>query len=506
VTVRGPRRRSLRNHAFGIAIAVVAVPLVAVSGTNWFEALFGDRTQDRAADVAGELARTLASGAGVSDQLGARVEAAARARKVLVRVIDGNGRAIASADHWIGTDFWSRLSDLFYGADRAEAQRSWEDSVGPLPGRPEIAAARHDGRDERCHFSTPGNLYICTAALRVATPEGPLVVHVQASTRRALQALYESRRQALKLGLFALALALALAWWASSRIVGPIERLRGEILERASQAVPRAGIDIGRRDELGDLADAFNTVLAALGERNRSNEVFLVDLVHEFKNPVAAIRATAEGLTAGEPADAARLARLAGVLHRSSAHLDALLTQLLELARAEAGLPNEAREPFDLGALVRGLCAGIEADPRYRHLRVEVQVPEAPVRVVGVSDRIESALRNVLDNGASFARHTLRVEVVAGEADAEVRIADDGPGISSDDVPRVFERFFTTRKDRRGTGLGLALARAVVEANGGRIAATSTLGEGATFAITLAIATTLPAARAPVPPASARSR
>jgi two-component system sensor histidine kinase ChvG len=348
-----------------------------------------------------------------------------------------------------------------------------------------VAAARGSGRDERCHFSTPGNLYICTAAVRVSAPEGAGVVHVQASTRRAMQALYESRRQVVKLGLFALALALALAWWASSRIVRPIERLREEVLERATHAVPRAGIDIGRRDELGDLTDAFNTVLLALGERTRTNEAFLADLVHELKNPVAAIRASADRLRDGQPPDAARLARLADVLHASSARLEALLTQLLELARAEAGLPNESRARFDLGAHVRGLCAGLQADPRYTHVALRLQTPAGAVTVTGVADRVEGALRNLLDNAASFARGEVRVDLAVRGGQIELRVSDDGPGIAPEDLARVFERFFTNRKDRRGTGLGLSLARAVIEAHGGRISAASPPGQGAVFTVTL---------------------
>jgi two-component system sensor histidine kinase ChvG len=484
-TAPSGRQRSLRRHAFGIATGVVLLPLLAVLGTNWLEALFGDRTQDRTAAAAAEVARAL--GAGGPD-VRSRIEALARARQVLVRVLDEGGRPELVADHWVGTGIHHRIGDLFYGADRAPAHRAWEEAAGPIAGRAEVGAARASGRDDRCHFFTPGNLYICTTTLRAAAPGGAYLVHVQASTRRALQTLYESRRQVVKLGMFALALALALAWWASARIVGPIERLREEVLARATDAVPRAGIDIGRRDELGDLADAFNAVWRALAERNRTNEAFLADLVHEFKNPVAAIRASADRLRESKPDDPARLERLADVLDGSSRRLEVLLTQLLELTRAEAGLPNESRERVDLGALVGGLASAIERDPRYAHLRVRLEPASAApgeIEVMGVPDRLEGALRNLLDNAASFAASEVRVHVAASASEVEVRVGDDGPGITEADLPRVFERFFTTRKDRQGTGLGLSLARAVIEAHAGRVTASSPPGHGATFTATL---------------------
>jgi signal transduction histidine kinase len=104
---------------------------------------------------------------------------------------------------------------------------------------------------------------------------------------------------------------------------------------------------------------------------------------------------------------------------------------------------------------------------------------------MGVPDRLEGALRNLLDNAASFAASEVRVHVAASASEVEVRVGDDGPGITEADLPRVFERFFTTRKDRQGTGLGLSLARAVIEAHAGRVTASSPPGHGATFTATL---------------------
>jgi signal transduction histidine kinase len=106
-----------------------------------------------------------------------------------------------------------------------------------------------------------------------------------------------------------------------------------------------------------------------------------------------------------------------------------------------------------------------------------------PARVRGVAERLETVVDNLLANAASFAQPDGEVRLVVSVQGARVHVAvtDDGPGIAEDDLPRVFERFYTTRRHDKGSGLGLALVQAVVEAHGGTVAVTSRPGEGATF-------------------------
>ncbi len=116
---------------------------------------------------------------------------------------------------------------------------------------------------------------------------------------------------------------------------------------------------------------------------------------------------------------------------------------------------------------------------------MRLDAPPNAVNFIGVAERLEAALRNLLDNAASFARSEVRVSLTVGDQRIEIRVSDDGPGIAEADLPRLFDRFFTTRKDRQGTGLGLSLTRAVIEAHGGRVTALPPAGTGATFLVTL---------------------
>ena len=210
--------------------------------------------------------------------------------------------------------------------------------------------------------------------------------------------------------------------------------------------------------------------------------------MHEFKNPVTTIRACAESLAAGG-VDETRAARLAKILDGSSARLDALVSQFLELARAEAGMPNEARAPVDVLLHARGVVSTIE--PRHPEVAFSVEGEEGLV-VHGVEARLDSLVRNLVDNAASFAKNTVRVTVAREGGHVIVEVCDDGPGIAEKDIDRVFDRFFTTRavsgdaaagRRTAGTGLGLALVKAIAEAHGGSVSATS--AKGATFRVTL---------------------
>ncbi|MCC7383618.1 MAG: HAMP domain-containing histidine kinase [Deltaproteobacteria bacterium] len=288
-----------------------------------------------------------------------------------------------------------------------------------------------------------------------------------------------------RLTFLSLPAVLALGWWLGWRMVSPLEQLQQQVLEKVAEPHPRADLDLGRRDEFGALAEAFNTLLARLESRSRAHEAFVADLAHELRNPVAAIRAAAESLGQGD-VDDARAVRLARVLEDSGRRLDDLLSQLLELARTEAGLMREVRVPLDLAALLRGVIEAMRTDPRYAAVRFELEAGTG-AELLAVPLHLETALRNLLDNAASFAGGGgwVRAIVRPTPTQVEVRIADSGPGVRSEDLPRVFDRFFTTRGDQRGVGLGLALVRAVAEAHGGSVSAESPPGEGAAFTLVL---------------------
>ena len=539
-------RTSLRTNAVLMVLAMLILPQALGVGWSAMERDIGGKLQWSARETVKDAETALWSAH--ADKLDAaqteeRLAEVATRHTARIRVVAKDGSERLDVDRDQGTDFVHAIGTWFFGPDGAPTLREFDETLGPVPRRPEIqkvtrweiagppppvplpegSAHRYPigtarsavpggpapvstlfastaptappdaDVDTGCRTSPAGKLLVCHAARAVVIDDATEVIYVQESSRRAVRALYDLRYQLLRLSVLMLPLALGFSWWMGRRMVRPIEWLRERVLEKARSANPRADLDPRPGDEVAELADAFNGLLGSLDDRRRANEAFVADLVHEFKNPVAAIRTCAETLEAGA-VDEKRAARLSRILADSSSRLDALVSQFLELARAEAGMPNEARGPVDLAALARGVTAAIEEG--HPEVRFTVEA-DASATIDGVEPRLDSLVRNLVDNAASFAGKNgeVRVLVKRVENDVTLEVSDTGPGISDKDLPRMFERFFTTRavggateptaRKQKGTGLGLALVKAVAEAHGGSVTALSSPGAGATFRVTL---------------------
>ncbi|MEZ4297045.1 MAG: HAMP domain-containing sensor histidine kinase [Polyangiaceae bacterium] len=486
------KRRTLRGRTYAVVLAVALFPLAVV--------LIADRSGDgetsqmsrAAADAAAAVAADLERGA--DPPATAEREAASHRVRILVITPDGH---VSAADHDGATSLRDRIGDALFGPEGAPTLRAFDESrapqtatltpplspspspaqtatltpplsPSPSPAQtatltpalaaaswPEVRRARETGHDAGCVIALSGTLAVCHSAALV-NAKGAVVL-AQKSSPRAIRALSDLRYPLLKLTLYVLVVGAALAAWLGRRILSPVERLRGEVLDRVGDPLRAPPIPRVSRDEIGDLGDAFNTLLTALVHKSRANEAFAADLAHELKSPIAALRAATDALSG--PVDEARARKLARVVGDSTARLDAVVTRFLELARAEAGLPGEERTPVDLTALLRGLTP-----PRF-------EVSGDPTVVSAAAGPVETAFRNIVENAASFAGEAGKVTVRVSREPlaAVVEITDSGPGIPPENLPRVFDRFFTDRPDGAGTGLGLSYSKAVFEAHGGSI-------------------------------------
>lgn len=285
-----------------------------------------------------------------------------------------------------------------------------------------------------------------------------------------------------ELTLWTLPAAIVLGWWLGWRVVRPLQKLGAQVREKSDL---RGDLSLDRQDEYDDLTAAMNALLSRIDARQQAHEALVADAVHALKSPIAAVQVAAEQLARGQPLDGARSERLGRAMLASAQRLDAITTRLLELARAEAGLPGEAWAPVDVVAVVAAVVARARDDGRWATVRVGVDSPPAHAWVEGVAARLESALEALLDNARSFATAQVDVRVETAGDRVTVVVADDGPGIAPHDHERVFGRFVTGRNDGSGTGLGLALVRAVAEAHGGRAHAGQRAGGGAAVTLEL---------------------
>ena len=296
------------------------------------------------------------------------------------------------------------------------------------------------------------------------------------------------------LGLFALALALTvlMSWYLSLTIARPLLRLANEAAdmregEGRTGSVPRALLT--RHDEIGGLAVALADSAVALWHRMDAIERFAADVAHEIKNPLSSIRSAIETLRRME--DPERRRQLLAIMAEDVTRLDRLISDVSDASRVDAELSRTVTEPVDVAAMLRTLAELHEATRGPRDARMVLDLPEGPLLVRAVEDRLVQVLRNLIGNAESFSppdgRIFLRGTVLDGAV--EIAVEDEGPGIPEGKFEQVFDRFYSERprEERFGqhSGLGLAISRQIVEALHGRITDGNRPEGGARFVVRL---------------------
>jgi two-component system sensor histidine kinase GlrK len=268
-----------------------------------------------------------------------------------------------------------------------------------------------------------------------------------------------------------------------TRALRRLSQATGEVAEGAFRPVA-----VTSRDEIGDLARAFNTMAARLRELDEMKEQFYATVSHELKSPLASARESASLLRSGaHGALSPKQDRLAGIIQSSTERLLRLVDDILDLSRLSVGAL-----PLDLRTM-RLDRAGARAVEELRVLAEELKVNLAleqgsgDFEMVGDEDRIVQVLVNLLGNAVRFTPEagavTVRLEDRA--TDLAAIVEDTGVGIPAEEVPLIFERYRQAHRGRGGTGLGLAIVRALVEAHGGRVEVQSREGQGSRFTVTL---------------------
>jgi two-component system, OmpR family, sensor histidine kinase MprB len=238
-------------------------------------------------------------------------------------------------------------------------------------------------------------------------------------------------------------------------------------------------IDVDGKDELSRLAASFNTMLGALEESTRAQRQLVADASHELRTPLTSVRTNIEVLAGDRTLPPEERRRLLSDVVEQLGEMTTLISELIELARAE----QQVAEPED----VRLDLLVSEAVDRARRNRPEVAytVVLEPTTVHGVPANIERAVGNLLDNAAKWSPAGAGVEVEVRGGQLVVR--DHGPGIADEDLPYVFDRFYRARAARGlpGSGLGLAIVRQVAESHGGGVVAEHAEGGGTRMVLRL---------------------
>jgi len=269
------------------------------------------------------------------------------------------------------------------------------------------------------------------------------------------------------------------------RVSLPLSRLTASASRFAAGALDERVETTGPR-EVGELADAFNEMADSLGEAEALRRRLVADVAHELRNPVAALRAQLEGVAEGViEMDDARAASLVDDVNQ----LSRLVEDLQTLSVAEAGKLPYLTERVDVADILKTEIR--RAQPHSRQgVVISFDKGEALFEVDADASRVASVVRNLLSNAI---RHThdgsIRVLLSAHDHVVRVEVRDTGEGIPPEDLPYIFERFYRAdsarAQDTGGAGIGLAIAKRIIEDQGGSMFASSDPGSGATVGFEL---------------------
>ena len=267
-------------------------------------------------------------------------------------------------------------------------------------------------------------------------------------------------------------LAALVGWGVARAGLAPVSRLAAVAEEVTATGNPARRVEIDRADELGRLATSFNTMLRALQRSLAAQRQLVSDASHELRTPLTSLRINAELLAADPGLSAAERQQVLDRVVAQVAELGELVGSVTELARGESSLSGHGE------VNLHEVAAAALQTARRDWPQTVFTADLAACGVVGSAQRLQMAIRNLLDNAAKFGPPGAPVEVSLRAGELTVR--DHGPGIAPDDLPHVFGRFYRAPSARGvpGSGLGLAIVRQVAESHGGTVQAESAAGGG----------------------------
>lgn len=283
--------------------------------------------------------------------------------------------------------------------------------------------------------------------------------------------------------------SLFVGWFVAGLVLRPVGRITTVAKEiEATDLSRRIDLD-GPDDELKELADTFDGMLARIDDAFESQREFIHEASHELRNPLAVIRTNVDVTLDDPDASSEDLRSVGEVVGRSAERMSTLVDDLLLYARH--GTRATRREDVDLGALVRELVQEFEAAAEGNGLALVADVPAQALPVRGDGQALHRAAANLLANAVRLAPSGTTVTVGAADEGrwATLSVIDEGPGIAPEDHLRVFQRFWRGDRDEARaagrSGLGLTIVRQIAEAHGGRVELESAAGQGSRFTLRL---------------------
>ena len=289
-------------------------------------------------------------------------------------------------------------------------------------------------------------------------------------------------------------------YWMSKRALAPVDQII-----TATQSIGSTNLSSrlpvpASRDELQRLTETLNEMLARIERAFRRISQFTADASHEFRTPVTLMRTRAE-LALRRPRTESEYRETVEQMHEELLRTSELIERLMVLARADSGVEVLQFKATDLADIVRTIVEQAHTFAEAKKLKLRSEIPTQAFLIEADSDFLKRLLLILIDNAVKYTPEggMITVALTPQAATAEVTVTDTGIGIAEAELPNIFERFYRTDKARSresgGAGLGLAIAKWIVEAHRGSISVSSTAGSGSSFILRLPMANNASAAR-----------
>lgn len=294
------------------------------------------------------------------------------------------------------------------------------------------------------------------------------------------------RRTMLVTALVAALVALPVSFWLAYRLSRPLQQL-SQAAQQLGRGETNAPLPVESTDEIGELTGSFNAMTAALEEQKRLRRQMVADIAHELRTPLSVMQLDIEGLADGlqNPSEAA------ASLRNELETLNRLIEDLRLLSLADAGGLQFELDELALPPFLQWVAATWQSKMQGQHVQLVTDIPAKLPLIYADEQRLAQVLHNLLSNALRYTPPGGRISLGAqgGQAGVQLWVADSGPGITAEDLPYVFERFYradqSRSRDTGGSGLGLAIAKQWVLLHGGRIWAENGPDGGAQFSVSL---------------------
>ena len=405
------------------------------------------------------------------NQMAAQILVKAETNKDVIWIVNSDGTV------WQAVDPSGQTS-----VTNEEIQMYFEDMIAELQKGNAVKVVT----EESNFFNTPV-ITVAKPVMSDTTVTGYVFVHKKIGELEAsLMAMY---RQIVLAACISAALGIILTYLFSKSMLRPLSVVNTGAKQLAKGRFD-IRLDVSSKDEIGQLADTFNSVASELRKYEATRESLVANVSHELRSPLTSMQGLLQGVIDGTiPREEAE--HYLGVVLDETKRLGLLISDMLDLAKIESGQFPMQIEKVELSELLRRTLITFESKIEAKKLEVSVDLPDEKQYVYADENRLKQVLHNVIENAIKFVNEggELKVSTSATEASIFVNINNSGEPIPREDLPYLFDRFYKIDKShsraKEGTGIGLSIVKNILKEHGQKIWVTSNAQDGTTFTFTL---------------------